>query len=110
MREATIQMLAGGAVMHRLAILENLQTAGIMKDESNPIAHLAAFLSNHRHLFASDGRGNFSLRLAEDSEPHPAPIQEAGNEAGGETVANTASPVTEEHERNYSWAGSPATD
>ncbi len=73
-------MLSGHIVCHRADILKNLQTLGIMGGETNPMAQLAAFLSNYRHLFASDGRGNFSLKDEQNPEPQPAATDsEAGS-------------------------------
>jgi len=48
---------------HRAEILEYLGSRGIDLGKS-PLPSLAAFLSDHRTIFESDGRGNFSIRSA----------------------------------------------
>src|SRR5262245_54077260 len=60
-REIT-ELLREKVQLHRSAILEHLNAKGIMGGEKNPIGHLASFLSDHRHLYEADGRGNFRLR------------------------------------------------
>jgi hypothetical protein len=61
-REVT-NLLREKVQLHRSAILDDLNAKGIMGGEKNQMAHLASFLSERRHLYAADGRGNF--RLAE---------------------------------------------
>jgi hypothetical protein len=61
-REVTDYLdLLGSA--HRSQILEHLTSKGIDLGKS-PMPSLAAFLSDNRAIFASDGKGNFSLRSA----------------------------------------------
>ncbi len=61
--EITIsELLAAKAQVHRSAILEYLNAVGIMGGEKNPTGHLAAFMSDRRHLYTSDGKGNFRLK------------------------------------------------
>jgi hypothetical protein len=55
-------LLAVKIEVHRSAILGHLTSAGIMGGEKNPVSHLASFMSDHRHLYVSDGKGNFRLR------------------------------------------------
>jgi hypothetical protein len=77
--------------VHRAEILAHLQKAGIMGHESDPMAHLAAFLSGERDKFASDGRGNFTLRpppVANDLPPAPSDAGSAGVEDTGPTSAH----------------------
>jgi hypothetical protein len=61
MEESILQLLSANGEMHRRVILDYLTDHGIMGGEKNPIGHLAAFLSERRGLFISDGRGNFRL-------------------------------------------------
>jgi hypothetical protein len=72
--EREVTMLLGmRGTMHRTDLLSHLISAGIMGHESNPLAHLAAFLSKKRDKFASDGQGHFSLRQSAAQEPLPEP-------------------------------------
>ena len=64
---------------HRQKVLEHLVSKGLMGHEKNPMANLAAFLSDNKDLFATDGRGNFSLRRVGRQEPAPAPERSAGS-------------------------------
>lgn len=47
---------------HRQKLLDRLMEKGLMGREKVPLASLAAYLSENRELFESDGRGNFSIR------------------------------------------------
>jgi hypothetical protein len=62
MEESIKELLQRNRLMHRSAILDHLRSRGIMGHEKNPMNDLAAFLSGHRDLFVSDGRGNFRLQ------------------------------------------------
>jgi hypothetical protein len=62
MEHEVAALLALRGSVHRNHILEHLSKSGIMGTEKNPLAHLAAFLSDHKAQFVSDGRGVFSLR------------------------------------------------
>lgn len=62
MEQAVTALLEMRGTVHRSDLLAHLQDEGIMSGESDPLAHLAAFLSKLRDKFTSDGRGNFSLR------------------------------------------------
>jgi hypothetical protein len=80
MTEALRTLLGQKGSVHRTEILAYFQAAGVMGHEANPMAHLAAFLSNSRESFVSDGKGFFRLRpdvtqLADASlqEPWSAP-------------------------------------
>jgi hypothetical protein len=81
MAQEITNLLAARGSTHRAQILEHLTTRGIMGREKNPMAHLAAFMSDHRSKFASDGRGNFTLQRGDQTEPV---------RSGGETVAQVA--------------------
>jgi hypothetical protein len=59
-REIT-NLLKEKVQLHRAMILDHLNAKGIMGGEKNQMSHLASYLSDHRHLYASDGRGNFRL-------------------------------------------------
>jgi hypothetical protein len=67
MEVAIATLLTAKVQAHRTAILQHLVDAGIMGHEKNPTAHLAAFMSDRRHLYESDGKGNFHLRASESS-------------------------------------------
>lgn len=62
MLRAIDDLLSANGQVHRSKILEGLQSRGIMGGEKNPMAHLAAFLSDHKDRFESDGKGNFQRR------------------------------------------------
>jgi hypothetical protein len=106
MEKAVSEFLdSNGGVAHRSAILDQLVARGIMGQESNQMAHLAAFLSDHRHMFTSDGRGNFRkaihpvnaligvspdlLRMAISGQPptDEGPTNESGRSSDGESIA-----------------------
>jgi hypothetical protein len=63
MEHEVSDLLRDKVQLHRSVILAHLNAKGIMGGEKDQIAHLASFLSDRRHLYVSDGRGNF--RLAE---------------------------------------------
>ena len=48
--------------LHRRRILDHLIEAGVLGHEKDPLASLAAYLSENKHMFLSDGQGNFFLR------------------------------------------------
>ncbi len=64
---------------HRQKILDHLVSKGLMGHEKNPLANLAAYLSDNKDVFATDGRGNFSLRRVGRHEPSPALERSAGS-------------------------------
>jgi hypothetical protein len=87
--------------VHRKVILQHLMDAGIMGHESDPLAHLAAFLSSNREKFASDGAGNFSLRQQSVApEMHPDPATGEGDARVGDAGLASARPdFNVEHEK-----------
>jgi hypothetical protein len=52
------------APVHRGEILEHLTARGFMEGQKNPMASLAAYLSEWRDEFEPDGRGNWALKSA----------------------------------------------
>jgi hypothetical protein len=68
---------------HRTEILEYLAGKGIDLGKS-PLPTLAAFLSDHRHLFESDGKGNFSIRSANQAPPENEIDPESENHMVGD--------------------------
>ncbi len=68
---------------HRQKILDHLVGKGLMGHEKDPLASLAAYLSNYKDVFMADGRGNFSLRRGSHREPPPAPEGAGSAEAEG---------------------------
>jgi hypothetical protein len=77
--------------VHRKEILTHLQNAGLMGHERNPMAHLAAFLSGERDKFASDGRGNFTLKTSSVAA-EPKPTNVGPTEVGGDAGHTSAHP------------------
>jgi hypothetical protein len=67
-RRMIIELLGQAGETHRTVILNHLVSAGVMGDEKNPMAQLAAYLSDNRDLFASDGVGNFTLLREREAE------------------------------------------
>lgn len=57
-----------GAPVHRGEILEHLTFHGLMEGHKNPMANLAAYLSEWRDEFEPDGRGNWSLKESPQGE------------------------------------------
>ena len=74
------ELLREKAQLHRSAILEYLTAKGIMGSEKNPLAHLASFLSDRRHLYVTDGRGNFRLREHGEHESGQPLSEPAGSD------------------------------
>jgi len=72
MEVAITALLANKVQVHRAAILQHLAIAGIMGHEKKPMASLAAFLSDRKHLYGSDGKGNF--RMQSDKPPVEIPV------------------------------------
>ena len=60
-RAAIAALLTEQQSQHRKVILDHLIAKGLMGHEKNPMAQLAAYLSDWRAEFKSDGQGNFSL-------------------------------------------------
>jgi hypothetical protein len=59
--------------VHRTDILQHLVDNGLMGSEKIPLRSLAAYLSEWRADFKSDGNGNFSLaKLRESGDRRPA--------------------------------------
>jgi hypothetical protein len=86
-REIT-ELLREKVQLHRSMILDYLNAKGIMGGEKNQMAHLASFLSDHRHLYTADGRGNFRLaeQGAHESEPESGqPFSEPAGPDGNVT-------------------------
>jgi hypothetical protein len=93
-------MLAGRPGLHRSVILGGLLGKGIMGSEKDPMAHLAAFLSDHRHKFVSDGKGNFDLRRNGHTEPQPAQTDSAAGSVGVGNAVSAAPPESQSDERS----------
>ena len=58
--------------VHRSVILKHLIDREIMGHEKSPMTRLAIFLSARRHLYASDGKGNFRLKFTRGSDREAA--------------------------------------
>lgn len=74
-QEATALLTMRGTV-HRKEILAHLIEKEIMGSEKDPLAHLAAFLSDRKERYESDGKGNFKLRRPiskHPANPHEIP-------------------------------------
>lgn len=90
-KEAVIALLAPRGKVHRTEILGSLQAAGLMGGEKNPMAQLAAYLSEWAE-FEGDGQGNWSLAS------NPSEIQQANpavsdrSQANGSGSAETGQP------------------
>ena len=56
------------APVHRNELLEHVSASGLMGRVKDPMASLAAYLSEWRDEFAPDGRGNWSLRVSPQGE------------------------------------------
>jgi hypothetical protein len=61
-RSALQELLQANGAVHRSAMLKYLVNKNLMGNEKNPMASLAAYLSDWKKDFVSDGKGNFSLR------------------------------------------------
>jgi hypothetical protein len=72
---------------HRSDILAYLESKGVTFG-SNPIATLAAFMSNHKEIFTSDGKGTFTMT-------QPAHILPPSSKNEGSAEAATPSPKLE---------------
>lgn len=60
-------LLSSSAKVHRKEMLKRLTEMKLMGHEKNPMGQLAAYLSEWRADFTSDGLGNFSLVRREPS-------------------------------------------
>jgi hypothetical protein len=61
-RAAITSLLTNKDSTHRKDILNHLTKLGLMGNEKDPMASLAAYLSAWKDLFAFDGKGNWSLK------------------------------------------------
>ena len=96
-------LLSENGTLHRSDILNVLLAKGVMGTEKDPMAHLAAFLSDSRDKFQSDGKGNFSLRQQGQPELPPADsMRDAGSVGADEAAPNAAPPETITTERSSS--------
>lgn len=75
-REHIRSVLDRNGPTHRTRILEDLAGTGLMGQEKDPMTNLAAYLSEWRDEFASDGKGNFSLRDKGASAPNETGSEE----------------------------------
>jgi len=66
-RMAVRQLLTKEGTVHRREILKNLVEQQLMGHEKNPMVSLAAYLSDWKDDFASDGHGNFKLKKSAES-------------------------------------------
>jgi hypothetical protein len=106
------EMLAMRGIVHRSEILAEMTRRKLMGHEKDPMAALAAFLSNSRDKYAPDGRGNFSLRSPAPTELPPA-LDSVGSAEAGEPGVQAPGPSStdlDSERRHVSWAGSPATE
>jgi hypothetical protein len=90
------ELLAMRGRAHRLMILNHLTDRGIMGTEKNPLGHLAAFLSDNRDKFESDGAGNFKLRqrpLLEPVSSNEIEPPDASTPNGSKEVHDRADPL-----------------
>jgi hypothetical protein len=95
-QEVSAFLLANPGV-HRTGILGHLVAKGLMGSEKVPLAHLAAFLSENKDAFVSDGNGHFSLRTVNGPEPPPAPDRGAGSAGGKSPGHDPGLPFTSHH-------------
>jgi hypothetical protein len=61
-RSAVKSFLLDKGTVHRSEILKYLMQQQLMGHEKNPMASLAAYLSDWKNMFQPDGRGNFTLK------------------------------------------------
>jgi hypothetical protein len=61
-RSAVKGFLLEKGTTHRSVILKHLIEQKLMGHEKNPMASLAAYLSDWKNVFEPDGRGNFTLK------------------------------------------------
>lgn len=61
-RAAITDLLTKKSTVHRAAILDHLTKLGLMGNEKDPMAALAAYLSGWKDIFDFDGKGNWSLK------------------------------------------------
>jgi hypothetical protein len=54
-------LLQQRGALHRKEILNHLEAVGLMGNEKDPMASLAAYFSGWRDIFKPDGAGNWSL-------------------------------------------------
>jgi len=91
--ETSVLLRERGSV-HRQKILEHLIGLGVMGHEKNPLASLAAYLSDNRDLFVTDGKGTFALRQTGHQEPSPTPSRGMGSAEVHDATASEPSTPT----------------
>jgi hypothetical protein len=83
-REAITSFLAAHPGSHRREILSDLMQKGLLGEEKDPMASLAAYLSDFRSGLQNLGQGHWSLReSAPDAEaPEPTKSLVVGDQTG----------------------------
>jgi len=73
-KQAVTTLLRDRGSVHRAEILKYLIDNQLMGHEKTPMASLAAYLSDWKDLFQTDGHGNFSLRSSTTGTTNTAPV------------------------------------
>ena len=82
--DAIMNFLAGHHGAHRRELLADLVHRGIMGDEKDPMASLAAYLSDFRSELKNLGQGHWSLKESAPDAEAPEPIESlrSGDQTG----------------------------
>jgi hypothetical protein len=81
--DAIMSFLAAHPGTHRSELLSDLTDRGLMGDEKNPMASLAAYLSDFRSELKNLGQGHWSLKESAPDTEAPEPMESLG--AGDQT-------------------------
>jgi len=73
--DAIMAFLQGHPGAHRSEILSELTSSGLMGDEKDPMASLAAYLSDFRSELLGLGQGRWSLRESAPDAEAPEPME-----------------------------------
>jgi hypothetical protein len=76
--DALMSFLAAHPGAHRSDILAEMKGKGLMGDEKDPMASLAAYISDFRDELENVGQGRWSLRESAPDAEAPGPIESLG--------------------------------
>jgi hypothetical protein len=73
--DGIVTFLAAHPGVHRSELLADLKHRGLMGDEKDPMASLAAYLSDFRSELQNVGQGHWSLRASTPDAEAPEPMK-----------------------------------
>jgi hypothetical protein len=91
-RRATEEYLRANGPSHRTAILEHLESVGVMGTEKNPLQALGTNFNVWRQVFTSDGKGTFSVLPDVPPDARPLWRPKGTLESSGEATPKETEP------------------